>query len=279
MLAPVVGRERRQVYELPPLRLLVHEHQAVQVRCPACGAVSAGTFPSEAASRAQYGPRVRAEADARLAVQIRTIHQASRGTYGVPRVHAEPATAGPHCGRKRGARLMRRAGLQGTHRRRPFQTTRRDPPAEPTPDLVQRTFTAPAPNALWIADITYVPTQDEGFLYLAVILDVFSRRVVGWSMADHRRTELVVPALEMAVWNRRPGEGVIHHSDHGCQHRPVHLAALRRALPGRREPLFDRLRRRLLRQRHGRKHLRDLGGRTPRPAALPRAPGGPHRTL
>lgn len=82
--------------------------------------------------------------------------------------------------------------------------------------MVPRTFTATAPNALWVADITYVPTLAEGFLYLAVILDGFSRRVVGWSMADHLRAELVVAALEMAVWNRRPGEGVIHHSDHGC---------------------------------------------------------------
>jgi putative transposase len=84
--------------------------------------------------------------------------------------------------------------------------------------LVQRAFAASAPNQLWIADITYVPTRREGFLYLAVILDVFSRRVVGWSMAEHLRTELVVGALEMAVWMRRPADGVIHHSDHGCQY-------------------------------------------------------------
>jgi putative transposase len=84
--------------------------------------------------------------------------------------------------------------------------------------LVQRAFAASAPNQLWIADITYVPTRREGFLYLAVILDVFSRRVVGWSMAEHLRTELVVGALEMAVWTRRPADGVIHHSDHGCQY-------------------------------------------------------------
>src|SRR5258708_27567857 len=113
---------------------------------------------------------------------------------------------------------MRCAGLVGCHRRRPFHTPPGDPWAEPAPDLVQRTFAASAPNRLWIADITYVPTLDEGFLSLAVLLDVFSRRVVGWSMAAHLRTELVVGALEMAVWNRRPGEGVIHHSDQGCQY-------------------------------------------------------------
>jgi len=106
----------------------------------------------------------------------------------------------------------------GCHRRRPFHTTRRDPAAEPAPDLVQRLFAARAANQLWIADITYVPTQREGFLYLAVILDVFSRRVVGWSMAEHLRADLVVGALEMAVWTRRPQDGVIHHSDHGCQY-------------------------------------------------------------
>ena len=137
--------------------------------------------------------------------------------YGAPRIHAELVTRGMGCGRKRVARLMRRAGLAGCHRR-PFHTTQRDPQAVLAPDLVQRQFVASAPNQLWIADITYVPTLREGFLYLAVILEVFSRRVVGWSMADHLRTDLVVAALEMAVWNRGPGEGLIHHSDHGCQY-------------------------------------------------------------
>ena len=163
-------------------------------------------------------PSARAQADAALSEQVRAIHQASRGTYGVPRVHAELVARGARCGHKRVARLMRQAGLVGCHRRRPFHTTQRDPAAEPAPDLVQRTFTASAPNQLWLADITYVPTQWEGFLYLAVILDVFSRRIVGWSMADHLRAELVVAALEMAVWTRRPGEGMIHHSDHGSQY-------------------------------------------------------------
>jgi transposase InsO family protein len=145
------------------------------------------------------------------------IHQASRGTYGAPRIHAELVSTGTCCGRKRIARLMRGAGLSGCHRRRRrVHTTRRDPLAQPAPDLVERRFAAIAPNQLWVADITAVPTELEDFLYLAVLLDVFSRRVVGWSMADHRRAELVVGALEMAVWNRRPRAGVIHHSDHGC---------------------------------------------------------------
>ena len=177
-----------------------------------------GVSPSGYWAWRKRQPSPRARADAALSGQIAVIHQSSRGTYGVPRIHAELGTAGIRCSRKRIARLMRQAGLVGCHRRRPFQTTQRDPQAEPAPDLVQRRFAANAPNQLWIADITYIPTQWEGFLYLAVILDVFSRRVVGWSMAEHLRTELVVGALEMAVWNRRPGEGVIHHSDHGCQY-------------------------------------------------------------
>jgi putative transposase len=162
-------------------------------------------------------PSARSRAEAQLAEQIRTIHQASRGTYGAPRVRAELASAGTRCGRKRVARLMRQSGLVGCQRRRLFHTTQRDPCAEPAPDLVQRGFARSRPNQRWIADITYVPTLG-GFLYLAVSLDVVSRRVIGWSMADHMRAELVVGALEMAVWQRRPGSDVIHHSAHGCQY-------------------------------------------------------------
>jgi putative transposase len=114
---------------------------------------------------------------------------------------------------------MRLVGIAGCHRRRArIRTTRRDPAAPPAPDLVQRVFAAAAPNALWVGDITYVPTEQEGFLFLAVILDVFSRRVVGWSMANHLRAELVLAALDMAIWNRHPRPGLIHHSDHGCQY-------------------------------------------------------------
>jgi putative transposase len=146
------------------------------------------------------------------------VHHASRQTYGAPRIHATLAAEGLRCGRKRVARLMRCAGLAGCHRRRPFPTTQRDPQAEaaPAPDLVQRQFVASEPTHLWVADMTYVPTVQDGFLYLAVVLDIFSRRVVGWAMAEHLRAELVVGrALAMAVWNRQPGAGVRHHSDHG----------------------------------------------------------------
>ena len=128
-------------------------------------------------------------------------------------MHAELRAQGLRCGRKRVARLMRAAGLVGCHRRRRVRTTQREPRALPAPDRVQRRFVANAPNQLWTADITYISTW-SGFLYLAVVLDVFSRRIVGWAMANHLRSELVVHALEMALWNRRPVTGVIHHSDH-----------------------------------------------------------------
>ena len=163
-------------------------------------------------------PSARARADEALTKQIRAIHQASRGTYGAPRVHAELADAhGIRCGRKRVARLMRAAGLAGVCRRRTVRTTRREETAVVSDDLVQRSFAASEPNRLWVADITYLPTW-QGFRYLAVVLDAFSRRVVGWAMADHLRTELVLDALEMALWNRRPPPGLVHHSDHGCQY-------------------------------------------------------------
>jgi putative transposase len=128
-------------------------------------------------------------------------------------------------GRKRVARLLRAAGLVGCHRRRRAGLTRRDPQASLAPDLVNRQFSADAPDRVWTADITYIPTW-SGWLYLAVVLDVFSRRVVGWAMADHLRTELVIDALDMAIWNRRPAEGLVHHSDQGCQ--PTSLAFGRR---------------------------------------------------
>jgi putative transposase len=143
------------------------------------------------------------------------LHEQSRRTDGAPRLQADLRAAGVHCGRKRVARLMRQAGLVGCHRRRARGTTRRDPADRPAADQVQRQFVARAPNRLWTADITAVPTA-AGFLYLAVVLDVYSRRIVGWAMAAHLRTELVLAALEMAWRTRRPARGVIHHSDQGC---------------------------------------------------------------
>jgi len=161
----------------------------------------------------------RACVDVELTAEIQAIHRESRGTYGAPRVHAELAARGIHVGRKRVARLMRRAGVHGVSRRRQFHTTVRDESARPAPDLVDRQFHAAGPDRLWVADITYVPTW-AGFLYLAVVLDVWSRRVVGWAMETHLRTELVLAALDMAVAQRRPTE-VIHHSDQGCQYTSI----------------------------------------------------------
>ena len=187
------------------------------IRCVECAACWASPEAGYWAWRRRE-PSARSRANAQLTSHIGQIHQASRGTYGARRVHAELAARGMACGHNRVARLMRRAGLVGCHRRRRVHTTRRDPAALPAPDLVQRAFCASAPDQLWLADITSIPTEQEEFLYLAVILDVFSRRVVGWSMQDHLRTELVLAALEMAVWNRHPRDGLIHHSDHGCQY-------------------------------------------------------------
>jgi putative transposase len=162
-------------------------------------------------------PSKRDRENAALTEKIREIHNRSRRIYGYPRVYAELRALGVRCSRKRVARLMRKAGLQGCIRGCRKRTTRRDEHAIPAPDLVGRNFAAAAPNKVWTADITYVHTQ-EGFLYLAFILDVYSRRVVGWSMAHHLRTELVVGALEMALWRRKPRAGLVHHSDRGAQY-------------------------------------------------------------
>ena len=156
--------------------------------------------------------------DAALTETIRVAHAASKGTYGAPRLHIDLAEAGIHVGRKRVARLMRNAGLAGVSRRRRTVTTVRDG-ARQAPDLVDRDFTAERPNALWVADITYVPTW-AGFLYLAVVLDAFSRRIVGWSMATSLQTQLVLDALNMAIGQRRPSD-VIHHSDQGSQYTSI----------------------------------------------------------
>jgi putative transposase len=161
----------------------------------------------------------RAQADAVLLRHIRTAHAASDGTYGAPRVHAELVAAGVEVGRERVARLMREAGIVGVHRRRFVVTTTRGNGRQ-APDLVERQFAAEGPNRLWVADITYIPTW-AGFLYLAIVLDVFSRKVVGWSMATHLRTELVLQALEMAAAQRKPKQEVVHHSDQGSQYTAV----------------------------------------------------------
>ena len=164
----------------------------------------------------QRRPSAHAQQDMDLLARIRAIYARSHGTYGMPRIHATLARQGIHVGRNRVARLMREADLRGVSRRRWVKTTRRAPGARPAPDLVQRHFQADTPNRLWVADATYIPTA-AGFFYLAVVLDVYSRRIVGWAMGSHLRTELMLQALDMALAQRRP-EDVIHHSDQGCQY-------------------------------------------------------------
>ena len=160
-------------------------------------------------------PSAHAQRDAALKARIRAIHEGSRGTYGRPRVQAELKEDGEHVAPKRTARLMKEEGLEGASRRPKTTTTRRGMDARPAPDLVDRNFEAEGPDQLWVADITYIPTW-AGFLYLAVVLDAWSRRIVGWAMATHLRTDLVLDALNMALGQRRP-DTVIHHSDQGCQ--------------------------------------------------------------
>lgn len=161
----------------------------------------------------------RAQADAALTRCIVTIHQESHGTYGVPRVHVELQEQGNRVGRNRVWRLMRAAKLAGRVRgRRTVPTTVRDPNASPAPNIVEQQFDQPGPDRLWVGDITYVPTK-EGWLYLAVLLDAWSRKVIGWAMADHLRTELPLAALRMALAGRRPAPGrLVHHTDRGCQY-------------------------------------------------------------
>jgi putative transposase len=166
-------------------------------------------------------PSDRALSDAWLIEKITKIHADSDGTYGARRIHAELRLEyGTRVGRKRVERLMRAAGISGLLARKRRRTTVRWPGVRVAPDLLERDFRPQGPNQTWSADITYISTW-EGFVYLAHVQDLFSRRIVGWSMADHLRAELVVDALEMAVHRRHPDRGLIHHSDQGCQYTAV----------------------------------------------------------
>jgi len=162
-----------------------------------------------------------------LAAEIRAVHKESRGRYGAPRVHAELRRKGHRHGRKRIARLMRQAGLAGRAARRWKKTTIADPAAAARADRIRRDFTADASklNARWCGDITYLRTW-EGWLFLATVIDIASRRVVGFALADHLRTELVADALANAVAARGPDPGVIFHSDRGCQYTSAEFASL-----------------------------------------------------
>ena len=181
------------------------------------------------------GPGRRRRDDRRVGARIAAIFEASRRTYGSPRVHAELRAEGVRVGRKRVARLMREGGLTAARRRRVPRTTdsRHDHPV--ASNLLDRKFAAERPDAVWLADISYIPTG-EGWLYLAAIKDMATREIVGWSMADHLRAGLCVDALVMALQRRRPEAGLIHHSDRGVQggftrssqHQPEPTGARRR---------------------------------------------------
>ena len=191
----------------------MNAHQAdfkIATMCRVLGVSSSGYYAWLTRS-----PSQRARENTVLTRKVRTIHAVSRGTYGAPRVHAELAADGIPVSRNRVARVMRKAAIVGVSRRKFVVTTVRDGERQ-APDLVDRAFTANAPNVLWVADITYIPTW-MGFLYLAVVLDVFSRRIVGWSMSTTLHVTVVLDALSMALAMRRPN-GVIHHSDQGSQY-------------------------------------------------------------
>jgi putative transposase len=164
-------------------------------------------------------PSERSRADVLLGDRIEAIHRRSRNTYGRPRIKAELGAEGITISNDRLSRLMNQREIQGASRRKGIRTTVRNRDARPAPDLVERNFTAMAPDQLWVADITYVPTW-SGFLFLAVVLDAFSRRIVGWAMSNSLRTQVVLDALDMAIYRRRP-TGVIHHSDQGTQYTSI----------------------------------------------------------
>jgi len=186
----------------------------VSTMCRTLGVSRAGYYAWR-----ERAPSARSIANADLTARIKAIHQASRETYGAPRIHAELIDDGVHVGRKRVERLMRTAGIAGVSRRKAARTTFRDERVRPACDLVDRNFYADEPNRLWVADITCVPTW-AGFLYLAVVLDAFSRRIVGWAMGHNLRAQLVLDALNMAIEQRKPSD-VIHHSDQGSQYTSI----------------------------------------------------------
>jgi putative transposase len=186
----------------------------IQTMCRTLGVSRAGYY-----AWLEREPSARARSDVELTARIRAIHKASRETYGAPRIHAELADEGIHVGRKRVERLMKAQRLVGVSRRKGTRTTFCDPRVRPACDLVDRNFTADEPDRLWVADITYVPTW-AGFLHLAVVLDAFSRRIVGWAMGHDLKAQLVLDALDMALAQRKPVD-VIHHSDQGSQYTSV----------------------------------------------------------
>jgi transposase InsO family protein len=186
-------------------------HHSVVLLCRVLGVAKSAFYAWQ-----RQRSSARAQVDEQLGKDIKAIYDASRCTYGAPRIHAELRNRGKRVGRKRVARLMRTAGLVGRTPRRFRRTTIADPSTQ-VQDLVQRQFDPTEPNQLWLSDITYIRTW-EGWLYLAVVLDAYSRKVVGWALADHMRTELVTAALQMALISRQPATGLVCHSDRGSQY-------------------------------------------------------------
>jgi putative transposase len=210
-------------------------HHSISRMCRVLGVTAAGYYASKGRA-----PSARAIEDEQLKKRIVFHHEASRGTYGVPRLFDDLADEGIHVSRKRIARLMRELGIAGVSGREGKRRRRKSTVAETAAvaDLVRRAFTADAPNQVWFADITYVPTW-EGWLFLAVVMDACTKRIVGWSMRDDLKSDIVVDALGMATTMRRPGAGLVHHSDRGAQARlkgssqhrlPVRSIVDRRAL-------------------------------------------------
>ena len=215
---------------------------SVALMCRVLGVGRAGFYAAE-----RREASARAKRDEELRVRIRAVHYQSRRTYGSPRVHAELRASGERCGRKRVARLMREEGLRVKVRRRPRpQTTDSRHPRPVAENVLARRFSVAeiaATNRVWAGDITYVPTR-EGWLYLAVILDLASRKVIGWSMSRTLETSLAMAALQMALEARCPGGGLVHHSDRGAQYAAYSyqaLLALRRIVPSmsRRANCYD----------------------------------------
>ncbi|EWM10024.1 transposase [Kutzneria sp. 744] len=192
-----------------------HRRYGVKRLCQVIGIARSSFYhwKATAADRA-----ARSAADDRLAARIRVVHRESDGTYGVPRITAELREAGQVVNHKRVAREMRGIGLAGVRLRRRHRTTVSDPAAGTAPDLIQRDFTAQAPNIRYVGDITYLPIADGTFCYLATVMDLCSRRLVGWAIADHMRTELVIDALAAAQRTRGSLAGAIFHTDHGAQY-------------------------------------------------------------
>lgn len=192
-------------------------HHPVSRIARAVGVTAAGYYAWKKRPRSK-----RSVADTELMEKIREIHAATDGTYGAPRIQADLADDHDiHVGIKRVARLLRQMGIQGVSgrgRKRPRATTAAEAPA--APDLVRRNFTADGPGQLWVADITYIPTW-EGWLFLAGVKDVFTKQIVGWSMRDDLKADIVIDALGMAATRRKPGPGLVHHSDRGGQYRSL----------------------------------------------------------